>query len=182
MEDTTIKRDETPYLIFACKKCGGFSYIKTVQSTKKCLRCGRKHQVQDILKSGEVVLGMTEAVNTVKRKQNELSIPEFRSGSDFIVQTVNRTVRCVPNITKRRSLTDNNGFELAHKQKFTTMLLELSKLYKRFPKYMLELMAENYGIPPIELKILITKAKKSGMLLKNDNIDQYFTFYPTKQN
>ncbi len=169
-----IKKDETPYLIFACKKCGGFSYVKTVQKTRKCLRCGRKHQVRDILKNGEVVSGMTEAVNLVKRKQNELTTPEFRSESDFIVHTENRPVKSVSNITKRHTFTDNDGFELAHKQEFTEMLLELSKLYKRFPIYLLEIMAKNYGIPALELKTLIINAKKSGTLIKNGDHDLYY--------
>ena len=89
MEEIAIKKDETPYLIFACKKCKEYSYVKTTQKTKKCLRCGRTHQVQRILNDGEVVCGMTEAVNSVKRKQNELAIPEFRSGSDFVVSINN---------------------------------------------------------------------------------------------
>jgi len=177
MEEIAIKKDETPYVIFACKKCQQYSYVKTTQKTKKCLRCGRMHQVQDILKNGDIVSGMTEAVNAVKRKQNELVIPEFRSGSDFIVATNSKTR---PKI--RVNALRNEYQEIDYREKFTEMLLELSKLYKRFPIYMLEIMAENYGIPAIELKILITKAKKSGMLIKNDNIDKYFTCYPTKQN
>jgi hypothetical protein len=168
MEDLAIKRDETPYLIFACKKCGGFFYVKTVQKTKKCLRCGRKHQVQDILKKGEVVSGMTEALNTVKRKQNELATPEFRSESDFVVAT-HSVVR--PKI--RKNDLKNKNQEIDYKQKFTEMLFELSKLYKRFPKYMLEIMSEDYGIPAIELKTLIRNAKKSGMVIKNDEYYYY---------
>ena len=177
MEDIAIKKDETPYLIFACKKCEEYSYVKTVQKTKKCLRCGRTHQVQGILKDGEVVCGMTEAVNTVKRKQNALATPEFRSGSDFVVATKSNAR---PEIRLNSKRTEDQ--EIDYEDKFTRMLLELSKLYKRFPKYMLEIMAEDYGIPAIELKTLIRSAKKSGMLIKKDNIDKYFTSYPAKQN
>lgn len=168
MEEIAVRRDETPYLIFACKKCGEFSYVKTIQKTKKCLRCGRKHQVQDILKKGEVVSGMTEAVNAVKRKQNELATPEFRSGNDFVVAT-HSVVR--PKI--RKNDLKNKNQEIDYKQKFTEMLFELSKLYKRFPKYMLEIMSEDYGIPAIELKTLIRNAKKSGMVIKNDEYYYY---------
>lgn len=169
MEDRAIKKDETPYLIFACKKCGGFSYVKTVQKTKKCLRCGRKHQVQDILKNGDIVSGMTEAVNTVKRKQTELATPEFRSGSDFVVAThsVDRPKSSVRALRKNEQEIDYIG-------NFTEMLLELSKFYKRFPKYMLEIMAKDYGIPAIELKMLIRNAKKSGVLIKNGDHDLYY--------
>ena len=169
MEDIAVKRDETPYLIFACKKCGGFFYVKTVQNTKKCLRCGRKHHVQDFLKKGEVVSGMTEAVNTVKRKQNELATPEFRSGSDFVVAT-----HSVVRHKIRKNDLKNKNQEINYKLKFNEMLFELSRLYKRFPGYMLEIMAEDYKIPQIELKTLIINAKKTEMLIKNGDDDMYY--------
>jgi hypothetical protein len=171
MEDIAFKKDETPYLIFACKKCGGFSYVKTVQEVKKCLRCGRTHQVRDILKNGEVVSGMTEAVNNVKRKQNELSTSEFRSGSDFVV--AKNTIARPKN--KKKVMKDEDQ-EIDYTGKFTAMLLELSKLYKRFPNYLLEIMAKDYGIPVIELKTLIRSAKKSGMLIKNGDDDMYYKY------
>jgi len=171
MEDNTIKKDETPYLIFACTKCKEYSYVKTTQKTKKCLRCGRNHQVRDILKEGEVVSGMMEAVNAVKRKQNELATPEFRSGSDFVVAT-NTFARPKNSVSALR----NTDQSIDYKEKFNKMLLELSKLYKRFPEYMLEIMVENYGIPAIELKMLINKAKKSGILIKNGDNDTYYRY------
>ena len=169
MEETVIKKDETPYIIFACKKCQQYSYVKTVQKTKKCLRCGRTHQVREILVDGEIVYGMTEAVNAVKRKQNELSTPEFRSESDFVVAT-NAIVR--PK-NKIKVIKDEDQ-KIDYGQKFTNMLFELSKLYKRFPSYMLEIMCKDYGIPVIELKTLIRSAKKSRMLIKNGDDDMYY--------
>ena len=169
MEDTAFKKDETAYLIFACKKCQEYSYVKTTQKTKKCLRCGRTHQVRDVINDGEVVYGITEAVNAVKRKQNELATPEFRSGSDFVVAT-NSFARPKSSVSALR----NSDQEIDYKQKFTEMLMELSKLYKRFPEYMLKIMAENYGIPTLELEVLIRNAKKSGMLIKNGNDDTYY--------
>ena len=168
MEDIAIKKDESPYLIIACKKCQEYSYVKTTQKTKKCLRCGRTHQVRSILTDGVVVNGMTEAVNTVKRKQNELGTPEFRSGIDFVVST-----NSIARPKSRLKAEKKEDQEIDYDEKFTEMLLELSKLYKRFPKYMLEIMAEDYGIPTIELKSLIWSAKKSGMLIKNGDNDLY---------
>lgn len=167
MEDFTIKKDETPYLIFACKKCQEFSYVKTVQKTKKCLRCGRTHQVRDILNGGEEVIGMTEAVNAVKRKQNEIATPEFRSGSDFVITThsVIRPKNLRPKSKVIELKVDDR--EIDYSGKFSAMLLELSKLYNRFPIYMLEIMAEDYGIPKSELTFLIRNAIKSGILIKN---------------
>ncbi|MBY8978778.1 MAG: hypothetical protein KGD72_00175 [Candidatus Lokiarchaeota archaeon] len=169
MEDVAIKKDETPYLIFACRKCREFSYVKTTQKSKKCLRCGRSHQVSNILKEAEVVFGMTEAVNTVKRKQNEFALPEFRSGSDFVVAT--------HKVAKPINSTDtlkNNSQEIDYKFTFNKMLIDLSRIFKRFPSYMLEIMAEDYKIPTIELKTLIRSAEKSGMLIKNGDDDMYY--------
>ena len=155
-----MKKDETPYLIFACKKCKEYSYVKTVQKIKKCLRCGRTHQVSEILKYGAIVYGITEAVNTVKKKQNKFAIPEFRSGSDFVVAT-NNVVR-----SKRKVNTlKNKDQEIIYKSKFNEMLIDLSKLYAKFPLYMIEIMAEDFGIPTLEIKILINLAKKSGILI-----------------
>ena len=170
MEDIEFKKDETPYLIFACKKCQQYSYVKTVQKTKKCLRCGRTHQVREILEGGEIVNGMTEAVNTVKSKQNELATPEFRSGSDFVVGT-NRVAR--PK-NKRKVVKDEENQEVDYVEKFNEMLLELSNLYTQFPKYMIEIMAEDYQIPAIELETLVRSAKKSGTLIKNGDNDLYY--------
>lgn len=171
MEDFVIKKDETPYLIFACKKCSEYSYVKTVQKTKKCLRCGRTHQVLDILKYVDVVYGMTEAVNSVKKKQNELTTPEFRSGSDFVVAT-NTFARSKSRIKALR----NKNQEIDYEENFTEMLLQLSKLYKQFPKYMIEIMAEDYGIPAIALKTLIRSAEKIGALIKNDDSNLYYKY------
>ena len=168
MEDVTIKKDETPYLIFACKKCKEYSYVKTSQKNKKCLRCGRSHQVRNILKYGMVVYGMTEAVNAVKRKQSELALPNFRSGSDFVVAMFSVALP-----KSKIKVVKNGDQEIDYKQKFTEMLFELSKLHKRFPKYMIEIMSKDYGIPAIELKTLIRNAKKSGMLIKNDDYYYY---------
>ena len=117
----------------------------------------------------EVVYGMTEAVNAVKRKQNELAIPEFRSGSDFVIATQS----IVRTKSKVKELKGDEE-EIDYLAKFTAMLLELSKLYKRFPKYMLEIMAEDHDIPALELKSLIMSAKKSGTLVKNSDNDLYY--------
>jgi len=178
MEDTTFKKDETPYLVFACKKCRQYSYVKTTQKTKKCLRCGRTHQVKDIISLGEIVYGMTAAVDTVKQKQTELATPEFRSEGDFVVATNKFPTRTPVKKSKGKILPDkgsdkNNDKDINFdfKKQFSEVLLELSKLYGKFPKYMLEIMAENYGIPTAELKLLIKSFKKQGILtvLKNEN-------------
>ena len=91
MEETTWKKDDTPYLIFECAKCKQYQYVKTTQKGKKCLRCGRNHTVSNILNSGEVVNGMTAAVQMVKKRQDKFGKkelghkPEFRAFGDFTV-------------------------------------------------------------------------------------------------
>ena len=174
MEETAFKKDEKPYLIFICSKCRQYSYVKTTQKTKKCLRCGRTHQVKDILGLGEVVYGMTAAVNAVKQKQTELATPEFRSEGDFVVAKNKFPSRTPVKKSKSKVLSDknsekNNNFDF--KEQFSEVLLELSRLYGKFPRYMLEIMADNYGIPAKELKLLIRSFKKQGVLtvLKNEN-------------
>lgn len=172
MEETAFKKDETPYLIFTCKRCRQYSYVKITQKTKKCLRCGRTHQVKDILGLGEIVYGMTEALNTVKRKQTELAIPEFRSEGDFVVASNKFPTRTPIKKSKKKILSDKDcDKNIDFKEQFSEILLELSKLYGKFPKYMLEIMAENYGIPALEFKFLIKSFKKQGILtvLKNEN-------------
>lgn len=168
MEETAFKKDETPYLVFTCKKCRQYSYVKNTQETKKCLRCGRTHQVKDILNLGEIVYGMTAAVDAVKRKQTELAIPEFRSEGDFVVARIKKTKRKIPSDGDGDK---DNDKSVDIERRFIEVLLELSKLYGKFPKYMLEIMADNYAIPALELKLLIKSFKKQGILtvLKNEN-------------
>lgn len=115
---------------------------------------------------------MTEAVNTVKRKQNELAIPEFRSGSDFVVAT---NVTSQPKQKKVSALRSEDQ-EIDYTGKFNEMLLELSKLYERFPKYMLEIMAQSYGIPALQTKNLVRNAILSGKLVKNGDDDLYYKY------
>ena len=168
MEEIAFKKDETPYIIFACRKCQQLAYVKTTQKTKKCLRCGRTHQVNSLSK-GEIVYGMTAAVDIVKKKQSELAIPEFRSDSDFIVAT-NYITRPKSRISASIGIdqeSDYNG-------KFNEMLMELSKLYGKFPKYLLEIMAENYGIPNQDLPYLITEFNKKGILTLLRDEDFYY--------
>jgi len=176
MEEIAFKKDESPYLVFTCKKCRQYSYVKTTQKTKKCLRCGRTHQVKDILSLGEIVYGMTAAVEVVKQKQTELAIPEFRSEGDFVV-AMSKTPTRIPVKKSKKVLSNKDNdknISFDFKEQFTEVLLELSKLYGKFPKYMLEIMADNYGIPAVELKLLIKSFKKLGILTVLKNKDFYF--------
>ena len=170
MEESALKKDKTPYLIFACTKCQQYSYVKTSQKTKKCLRCGRSHQVKNILNEGKIVHGMTQAVNTVKQKQNELAVPEFRSHGDFVITTKkisNSTNINPPSAKKIKNKTESII-------KFKALLHELSNLYDKFPAYMIEIMAENSGISNQELPHLIKRFKKRGYLILLKEEDYYY--------
>ena len=164
MEEIAWKRDETPYYIFTCKKCEQYMYVKTTQKTKKCLRCGRNHQVEHVRKSSEVVNGISNAVEVVKARQDELAIkklggkPELRANGDFKV---------AGSISKiHESKSEGIDIENEYSCKFKEMLVKISSIYKTFPFYVLEVMNDNYGIPPIELNILTRNCLKEGSLIR----------------
>ena len=168
MEEVGWKKDENPYLIFICSKCKQYSYVKTTQKTKKCLRCGRQHRVSSIINSGEIAKGMTKAVEMVKSRQNELvvkelgSVPEFRATDDFTIKSKVR--RSSKKISEINTVPDFSG-------RFLQMIQEISGLYDEFPYYVLEFMAENYDIPLSELKILVNNSQKEGFLIRlKDNL------------
>lgn len=177
MEETTFSKDETPYLIFTCSKCRQYSYVKTTQKSKKCLRCGCSHQVKNILSFGEIIYGMTAAVDYVKQKQSELAIPEFRSEGDFVVASNKFPTRTPVKKGKRKVLLEKDSVKSVNidfKEQFIGILFELSKLYGKFPKYMLEIAAENYGIPAVELNLLTKSFRKQGVLTVLKNEDFYY--------
>lgn len=170
MEEIAFKKDKTPYLVFACRNCQQFSYVKTSQKTKKCLRCGRSHQVKNVILEGEIVRGITLAVNTVKRKQNELAVPEFRSQSDFVIDTKNiRNKNYLFSLSK-----DKSDIEPEITHKFEELLLELNYLYGKFPVYMIEIIAEDSGISSQELSFLIKSFKKKGFLIPVNEEEFYY--------
>ena len=48
---------------------------------------------------------------------------------------------------------------------FLKMLQFLQLTYQKFPKFMIEIMADNFGIPLNEIKPLMLKFRKEGILL-----------------
>jgi len=52
-----------------------------------------------------------------------------------------------------------------YSERFLEMLQFLQLTYRKFPKFMIEIMAENYGIPLKEIKPLMIKFRKEGILL-----------------
>ena len=51
-----------------------------------------------------------------------------------------------------------------YSNKFLEALDYLQSTYKKFPKFMIEIIAEEYGIPNNEVKELITTYTKNGFL------------------
>jgi hypothetical protein len=52
-----------------------------------------------------------------------------------------------------------------YSETFFEMLQFLQRSYKKFPKFMIEIMAEKYNIPLKEIKPLLNKFRKNGILL-----------------
>ncbi|MFX1594836.1 MAG: hypothetical protein ACFFBK_02105, partial [Promethearchaeota archaeon] len=161
---------KTPYIVFACTKCKQYIYVKTTQTAKKCLRCGRSHRVSDIEHSGEIVNGMTAALKIVKKKQNHFALnekgqtPEFRTHSDF--QVVKKPM-------KKKIITNKGDDD--YDIKFQDMLTELTDIYTTFPLYIIEIWADKYSIPKAELKILRRRFQKQGRLIQiNNSTYKYF--------
>ena len=162
MEEIAWKRDETSYLVFACQKCNQYTFTKTTRKTKKCVRCRHLNPIESVMDRGEVVKGISIAVELVKQRQNEFAIeelgtsPEFRTLDDFKIGT---------SIQNGVSMVEEDKDE-EYRTKFDRALHELCGLHKKFPFYMIELMAEKYGIPRSEIKILTRAFQKEGRLIK----------------
>ncbi len=60
--------------------------------------------------------------------------------------------------------------EIDYSERFLEALHSLQKSYKKFPKFMIEIIAENYGIPTPEVKNLFNTFRRKGILkiLKNE--------------
>ncbi|MFX0032553.1 MAG: DUF1922 domain-containing protein [Candidatus Hodarchaeota archaeon] len=162
MEHMRWKKDTTPYLIFACMKCQQYIYMKTTQKSKKCLRCGRSHQVKLIQERGEVVYGISKAVDRVKELQNNLGQVKLSAEKEFAIISRKK----IQEISSNESL-DNT---------FHALLKNLSAKYNEFPLYLIKIMAEDYQIPCSEIDLLIKRFIKERILisLKNRNFQYIF--------
>lgn len=166
MDEVGLAKDESNYIVFSCTKCHQYSYVKTSQKTKKCLRCGRLYQVKSLFTSGVIVKGVSAALHKVKELQNQLGSPNFRATQEFVIETKNRN----KTIIQTTKLEPN-------KLKFLSLLQDLSQKYKLFPLYIIELMANDYNIPKELIAKLISQGLKSKLLLKKGG-DQYYVKFP----
>lgn len=160
MEEEGWQKDETFYLVFACLKCRQYLYVKTIKKNKKCLRCGRSHTVSLVEKSGDIVKGITAAVDFVKQKQHELALKELDASPNF--QTIDgfRVFHDEPEI--KLTATDNLT------EKFKKILVELHNSHKEFPLYMIEFMAEKLNIPQSDIELLTLECRRREILIKSE--------------
>lgn len=177
MKEGRWKRDETPYLIFQCSKCHQYSYVKITQKTKKCLRCNRNHQVEKLLGKEEIVMGMTAAIERVKMLQNELARNNLGRDPDL----VSEKGFSLPQKDGLKQVSEfsskDHDFEEEENQypAFLTMLCELNSSYKKFPLYLINIKADEKGIPQIVLPSLIRKAIREKKLKKLNDLYTYIS-------
>ena len=152
------RRDETAYIVFKCLKCRQYIYAKATQKTKKCLRFGRSDQVKNIA-DGEIVKGMTAAVEYVKKKQNELALkelgaePDLRTINDYSVVRKIKSSKLFEGEASKTSETEDHDYL----QEFNEIIIKLSSMYKKFPDYMIKMMTEERRIPGDNVKMLINQ-------------------------
>lgn len=173
MEGAKWKRDKTPYLIFQCSKCHQYSYVKTAQKTKKCLRCNRIHHVQNLLGCGEIVKGLSAAVEKVKALQNDLAQNDLGVDPKLISDngySLPQKERLTPKSKKLHIIEQNSKEDGDYYPAFLVMLGELKASYKTFPPYLIRIMAENKGISDANLPSLIRKAIREGLLIQENKL------------
>jgi len=174
MEIEKWEKDETPYFLFACFKCGRVLYVKTVQKTKKCLTCNRVHQVAKLLGGTEIVYGMSKAIDEVKQRQNALAIlevghtPDLRANSDFHVAS-----HSIEHLEPHKKPMKSNEIDIDYGEAFKALLKDLSLKFTRFPGYMILMMAPDYHIPEPEVPILLSTFTQKGYLIALQN--DYYT-------
>jgi hypothetical protein len=177
MEESKWKKDETPYIIFTCFKCKQYAYVKQEGvNTKRCPRCKYRHQVKNI-KPTIIVKGMTAALNEVKMKQNEFAIeklgmkPDLKSENDFCIAiNIDHPIKIIKNNQK-----DETG-EIDYEENFYKLLIELSRSYKEFPVFMIELLIKDFNIPKKELKFLIKSSIRKKVIIPVLSKNNYFKF------
>ena len=166
METPNWKKDEKPYIVFTCSKCNQYIYVKTTQKIKKCVRCNRTHQVKNI-SGGELVKGISTAVITVKKRQNELAIrelgndPELRGQNDFCVTDKRKTLQNQEEEKIDIKILEDDYYL----EEFREILIQLAKMHEIIPIYLINIMTVEKMIPYEEVKFLMKKFENSGVLI-----------------
>ncbi len=161
MEEEGWHKDETLYLVFACSQCHQYMYVKAIKKNKKCLRCGRSHTVSRVKESGEIVLGMTAAVDHVKQKQHGFALKELNRAPGFETTNGFQIHQPPSKIISNLQEKPIDSFS----ERFKDLLLDISSQHNEFPFYLIEIGAEKYGIPSSELKLLTKSFLKKEILI-----------------
>ena len=171
MEKDHWTKDENPYYIFTCEKCGRWLYVKMTQINKKCLSCRRNHKVNSIKNRSEMIKGITAASRRVKELQHELArkeqggLPDLRTGYDFSTIALTSNQLSSTGVSSTQSSND-----MDHSNPLYKALLDIR--FQSFPFYIIEMIAEELEIPKPDLKMLMQKFIKAKILIPLPN--QYF--------
>ena len=170
MEETRFKKDETPYYVFTCSKCKQYIYVKTTQKTKKCLRCGRTHQVKNITFISEIINGITAAKDRVIILQGELARKDL--GFEPALRAINDFSLNLPASKEMLKPKDGNNNNAS---KVKNILNSLNHQYRKYPYYLIELAAQDKGISKKEIRFLISTLLNKGILKKTSRELYYLT-------
>ncbi|MHA1328696.1 MAG: DUF1922 domain-containing protein [Promethearchaeota archaeon] len=144
---TSNNNSKKHFIIFKCPKCKQFSYFRKQQKTKKCLRCGKVFQVSKLTNIIDEVIGHANAVKLVKELQNNLLSSIQDLGPNF--HATDEKILFLANSTKIFSL-DNQKISRNHENnleaQFLEILIDLRKQYKRFPKYLIDILVTDRGL------------------------------------
>lgn len=138
----------TDYLVFACGKCGQYTYAKTSQKGKKCPRCGRNHKVNSV--NGRIVDGCTAAMKTVKKLQDRM----YKNSETF--ESSQPVVKLTSSALKINH--DGNIAEIEPKTRRNTKSNSLQKLLASIYEFQQnEHITADSGFPIYILELLIDK-------------------------
>lgn len=154
MDET--KKDKTPYIVFACKKCNQYIYAKSSQKNKKCSRCGHAHRMSEMISSGTIVNGISNALCVIKNKQDELALKV--QGSPPKLRPFDK--RQIDLVSGQDAL----GSEKNSTSNFTKDLMAFFKIHEEIPKYAIELLAEQHKMSRPETNRLIRNFVEKGVL------------------
>ena len=165
-----VKNQKTPteYIVFQCTKCNQYTYAKTIQKGKKCVRCGRNHIVANL--KGDIVSSPNQAMKLVKKLQNEAySVNRFRSTKKSIPLTLTDplTGAPLPKLPQTNSQLDKLLRKIVEWQQNE----QISAL-EGFPEYIVEYIAQEIEPDPTQRTVLIRKLHKLERItrLTNGNV------------
>ncbi|MHA1755367.1 MAG: DUF1922 domain-containing protein [Promethearchaeota archaeon] len=169
------KEGKNFFSIFQCLRCKRYLFAKENQKAKKCPQCGKNNKMNNVMIE-EIVASRTEAMNTVKRKQNHIallkfgSMPDFKAENMFYIRTLNDDANGKGEIDEMILESDDDYIN------FLKILKEIKKDYNEFPPYVLKILAKKYGISESKLKIHENRAIREGFLIKQNREKGMFLY------